>query len=286
MGPTQSADTNPSYGLWIRNTGAVAATDVVAAAEAAEAAGWDGVFLSDSISWGYTDPWTLLAGIASRTDRIKLGTWITPIPRRQPWQLAHQLATLDRLSNGRVILGGGLGTPSEHTTVRRSSEAVQLGGKYDEALEIIAGLWGGGSFSYEGDYFTVDALALAQTPVQTPRIPIVLGCWWPNEKPFQRGARWDGIMPNWRAMTESGEGPQGEQATGSVEEELRDMLEYYHGLTDEPGEIVLPMDPPGASSAYPEACSELGATWLLATQLFDTDDHEGTMERIRDGPTA
>lgn len=276
--------TDVSYGLWLKNTAQVDTIAVVECAVAAENAGWDGVFLSDSISGGYTDPWTLLAGIATRTEDLQLGTWITPIPRRQPWQLAHNLATLDRLSNGRVLLGGGLGTPSEHTSIGRPSDSGQLGPKYDEALEIISGLWRGEVFSYDGDYFFVDDLELAQSPVQQPRIPIVLGGWWPNKKPFQRGARWDGIMPNWPAMTESGEGPQGEQATGSLIEELRDMMEYYHGLTDKTGEIVLPLSPPEAPPEYIDTCIELGATWLLATDSFEPGKDEQNMARIRDGP--
>jgi alkanesulfonate monooxygenase SsuD/methylene tetrahydromethanopterin reductase-like flavin-dependent oxidoreductase (luciferase family) len=87
--------------------------------------GWDGVFLADHLifpppstiggsveadeRWDFPDPWITLAAIASRTERIRLGSWITPVARRQPWQLARDLATLDRLSRGRVILGAGLG---------------------------------------------------------------------------------------------------------------------------------------------------------------------------------
>lgn len=286
MTPPDTQTTDVSYGLWLKNTAPVDPTDVVEYAVAAEDAGWDGVFLSDSISWDYTDPWTLLAGIATQTNQLQLGTWITPIPRRQPWQLAHDLATLDQLSNGRVLLGGGLGTPSEHTTMGRPSDSGQLGAKYDEALDIISGLWSGGAFTYDGDYFFIEGLELAQSPVQTPRIPIVLGGWWPNKRPFQRAAQWDGIMPNWPAMTESGEGPQGEQATGSLVEELREMLEYYHGLTNEPGEIVLPLSPPDAPSDYIETCIDLGATWLLATDRFEPGEKEQNMTRIRDGPPA
>lgn len=272
------------HGIWIQNKSSVEASDVVECAVAAEAAGWDGVFLSDSITWDYTDPWTLLAGIATRTDQIRLGTWITPIPRRQPWQLAYELATLDQLSDGRVILGGGLGTPSEHRTFQGSESSTNPAQRYDEALEIITGLWSGEPFSYEGDQFSVEEVELPQPPVQRPRIPIVLAGWWPNEAPFERAARWDGVMPYWPALTDDEEGPQGEQATGSIEEELRDMMEYYHSLTDTPGEIILPGDPTDAPDGYAETCAELGATWLLATNRFDPDQSDQNLERIRSGP--
>lgn len=284
MTSAHNRNSDVAYGLWLKNTAPVDVADLVEYAITAEDAGWDGVFLSDSITWGYTDPWTCLAGIATRTESLRLGTWITPIPRRQPWQLAHNLATLDHLSDGRVLLGGGLGTPSEHTTFESEPTTENLGEKYDEALDIIDGLWQGDSFSYRGDHYSVDELELANPPKQDPRIPFVLGGWWPNKKPFQRAARWDGIMPNWPAMTEAGEGPQGEQATGTVEEELRDMLEYYHGLTDEPGEIVLPLEPAGASEPYRDTCKELGVTWFLDTNSFEPEEYEQNIERIHEGP--
>lgn len=273
-----------SRGVWLKNAKAVGPTDVVEYAVAADGAGWDGVFVSDSITWGYSEPWTLLAGIATRTESVRLGTWITPVPRRQPWQLAHELATLDRLSDGRVLFGGGLGTPSEHATMGRSGTTDDVGEKYDEALEIIDGLWDGESVAHDGTHFTVDGLALGEMPVQEPRIPVVLGGWWPNETPFERAARWDGVMPNWPAMTESGEGPQGERTTGTVETELRDLMSFYHDQTDDPGEVILPMDPPGASRDYVDVCAELGATWLLDTDAVDPEDTEGNLERIRGGP--
>src|SRR6202030_4279897 len=84
---------------------------------AAEAAGFDGVFLLGPIVFSHTgaappiiDPWLVLAVVAARTSRIKLGTMITPVPRRRPWQLARQTASLDRLSGGRRILGVRVGS--------------------------------------------------------------------------------------------------------------------------------------------------------------------------------
>lgn len=283
---TNSAGSDVAHGLWLSNTSEVEVGRLVEYAVEAEQAGWDGVFLSDSITWQYTDPWTTLAGIATRTEELRLGTWITPIPRRQPWQLAHELATLHRLSDGRVILGGGLGTPSEHETFGTHSEGANLGEKYDEALQIINGLWEGDEFSFDGNYFSVDQLELACSPVQDPRIPIILGGWWPNKKPFQRAARWDGVMPNWPAMTEAGEGPQGEAATGTVEEELRDLLEYYHGLTAEPGDILVPMEPANASEDYGDICRELGVTWYLDTSSFEPGEYQQNLDSIGKGPPS
>lgn len=96
---------------------------LIQAARAAEEAGWDGVFLADHLIFPppseigrpgvpdafapMPDPWITLAGIATATRRVALGTWITPVARRHPWQVARDLATLDQLSRGRVILGVG-----------------------------------------------------------------------------------------------------------------------------------------------------------------------------------
>src|SRR5258708_3129926 len=81
-----------------------------------EQAGWDGFFLWDHIGAGWPfpvgGPWVQLAAMAMTTERIKLGTTITPLPRRRPWKLAREVVTLDHLSQGRMILGVGLGSDS------------------------------------------------------------------------------------------------------------------------------------------------------------------------------
>src|SRR5688572_10374787 len=76
-------------------------------AELAEASGWDGFFVWEPV-WG-VDAWVALTAAAMRTERIRLGTLLTPLPRRRPWDLAGQVAALDNLSGGRVILSVGLG---------------------------------------------------------------------------------------------------------------------------------------------------------------------------------
>jgi len=82
---------------------------VLRLAQAAEAAGWEGLFLWDHLAyvfgWPGADPWVLLSAVAATTSRLKLGVDLTPLPRRRPQVLAHTLVTLDRLSQGRVIFG-------------------------------------------------------------------------------------------------------------------------------------------------------------------------------------
>src|SRR3954471_8727729 len=93
---------------------------VMAIAADAEAAGWDGFFLWDHVTWNpawgtpaIADPWICLAAAATATSRIRLGTMVTPLARRRPQIVARQLVTLDHLSGGRMILGVGLGADDD-----------------------------------------------------------------------------------------------------------------------------------------------------------------------------
>lgn len=267
---------------------------------AAEDAGWDGVFLADHLVMGgedgypdFPDPWITLSGIAARTSEIRLGSWVTPVPRRQPWQLARDLATLDRLSNGRVILGTGLGRAFDYTTFGESWDPKTLGDRYDEALEVITGLWSGEPFSYDGDHYTVDGAVLRPTPVQDPRIPIVVGGVWPNKKPFRRGSRWDGMIPHYRGDgVIPAEGVE-RQRTGDLdipprpgdpETEVREMVAYYRDRSDGAGELFLPADPPHATEDWIDLCDELGVSWLYTRKLDPEAGWDLDMERIRAGP--
>lgn len=271
------------HGVWLTNDGDIGVAAMVETGVAAEAAGWDGVFVSDSLPFGeYPDPWVVLSGIAARTESIRLGTWVVPVPRRQPWQVASDVATLDQLSDGRVILGAGLGNADDYEAYGRPYEPPTLGARFDEALDVITGLWGSEPFSFDGEHFQLADAEVLPRPVQRPRVPIMLGAWWPNTKPFHRGARWDGIMPFGPALTGTGEGPHGEQAAGSAEEELRAMMDYYHDIAEDPGEVLLPSIPSMDPVEYTDFAVEIGATWVLQTSLGDGIDE--IRETIENGP--
>src|SRR5688572_25412678 len=144
--------------------------DLIALAQEAEAAGWDGVFVWDVIIGN--DVWVLLTAMAMVTERVKLGTMLTPISRRRPWTLAQQTATLDVLSGGRVILPVGLGAPDsgfanfgEETDRKTRAELL------DEGLDILTGLWTGQPFTHEGKHFHVTETTFTPALAQTPRIP-------------------------------------------------------------------------------------------------------------------
>jgi alkanesulfonate monooxygenase SsuD/methylene tetrahydromethanopterin reductase-like flavin-dependent oxidoreductase (luciferase family) len=121
---------------------------LVRVAQAAEAAGWDGFFLYDHILWSpgeaidSADPWVSLGAIAQATSRLTLGPMVTPVARRQPWELAHQVIALDHLSGGnRLILGVGLGVEREYVAFGNEEPATVRAAHLDEGLEILAQLW-------------------------------------------------------------------------------------------------------------------------------------------------
>ncbi len=189
------------YGLELPNGGVCGHPHIlVEMAALAEEAGWDGVFLEDYIVYWRArdaptyDPWITLAAMALHTERIRLGTTVTPLSRRRPWKLARETVTLDHLSNGRLILSVGLGDLNDagFVQVGEVTDARHRSQRLDEALDVLVGLWSGQPFSYQGEHYNVRDVTFLPRPVQTPRIPIWVGGGWPRRGTIQRAARWDG----------------------------------------------------------------------------------------------
>jgi alkanesulfonate monooxygenase SsuD/methylene tetrahydromethanopterin reductase-like flavin-dependent oxidoreductase (luciferase family) len=179
------------YGFVFPGNDAVLAVEL---AQEAEAAGWDGFFVWDA-AWA-TDPWVTMGAIAAVTQRVRLGAIITPVSRRRPWKLASETATVDRLSNGRLILAVGLGAvDTGFTKFGEETDRKVRAERLDEGLDILTGLWKGLPFAYEGKHYriTPEELHLAcPPPVQQPRIPIWVVGAWPRMKSMQRVLRYDG----------------------------------------------------------------------------------------------
>src|SRR5690349_15536087 len=104
--------------------------------------GWDAVFVWEA-AYG-VDAWSLLAAMAARTERVKLGTMLTPLPWRRPWKVASQAATLDQLSNGRTILAVGLGAITQDLPLTGEvTELRERADLLDEGIELMRALWAG-----------------------------------------------------------------------------------------------------------------------------------------------
>ena len=167
-----------------------------------ERSGWDGFFIFDHILYStdsvpMVDPWVALAAIAVKTERIRLGTLVTPIARRRPWKLARETVSVDHLSGGRLILGVGLGDPVDvdFKCFGEDTEDRVRAAKLDEGLEMLVGLWSGERFNHEGRYWSARNVQFLPRSLQTPRIPIWVAGRWPRRSPFLRAARWDGAFP-------------------------------------------------------------------------------------------
>ncbi len=189
------------YAIGVVPGGEVGIHALAELAAQAEGAGWDGFFIEDYIThWSAPDaptldPWICLAAMAMATQHIRLGAMVTPLSRRRPWKVAREAASLDHLSNGRLILGVGLGGLQDPMNFDRFNEVVdprQRAEMLDEALEIITGLWSGEWFSYQGKHYQVGEVRFLPKPLQAPRIPIWVGGGYPNMGPLRRAARWDG----------------------------------------------------------------------------------------------
>src|SRR2546423_2050517 len=257
----------------------------------AEAAGWDAVFVADAIGIGtdqfpdmpWFDPWVVLAAIAVRTERIRIGTLLTPPSRRRPWKLAREVATLDHLSNGRMILSVGLGAAEHDGGFFKVGEAMDLKTRarlLDESLDILAGLWSGKPFSYAGEHYHVDKLSLLPPPVQQPRVPIWVVGVWPKEKSMRRALQWDGLI----AQRYKGS-PSDPRLTV---DELRTIKAYV----DEHRTAATPFDilAGGATGSKSRKRAidtvrpyiEAGATWWVEEMW--ASDEEKVRDRVRKGP--
>lgn len=270
--------------------GVVMRTDVPLAsiadlAQEAESSGWDGFFLWDSFAG--QDPWVLLASVAMRTERIRFGPLVTAPSRRRPWQLASETATLDHLSQGRVILPVGLGAAEDLGFARfgevtdRRLRAELL----DESIDILQGLWSGKPFNYKGKHYNLHEAVFQFTPVQSPRIPIWVVAAWPVQKSMGRALRCDGILPV--KATSKG------ISSLLTPEDIRAIKAYVDQHRDPPTpfDIVMEGETSGEGFTLAQAMvqpfAEAGVTWWLedvATTPYKRGGLEGIRTRIEQGP--
>jgi alkanesulfonate monooxygenase SsuD/methylene tetrahydromethanopterin reductase-like flavin-dependent oxidoreductase (luciferase family) len=187
-----------------------------------EAAGWDGFFVWDHLLYRdnlpTVDGWMALGIAAAITTRVRLGLLVAALPREHPGEVAKRAASIDQLSDGRLVLGAGLGSiAADHSAFGDSVTMRERGERLDESLDVICGLFTGEPFAYDGRHFHVDAPAMLPRPVQQPRPPIWIGGGWPRRAPFRRAARYDGVMPIRVGL--------GRGETMPVEE-LRELVEF------------------------------------------------------------
>ena len=153
----------------------------------ADGLGFDGALMPDHYMWGsmggghmFRDPystletWVTLTYLAGKTERIGLGTLVTPVPFRPPAQLAKMLSTLDVLSGGRVIFGVGAGwSQVEFDGYSEWGSPKTRGDKTEEGVQLILRLWTEDEVDHEGRYYTAKGAVLEPKPVQKPHPPLL-----------------------------------------------------------------------------------------------------------------
>ena len=210
----------------------------------AEGEGWDGFFVWDHIDYrapvrAVADPWIALAAVATATSRLRIGPLVTPLARRRVQKLARETASLDRLSDGRLTLGVGLGGDNscefsgfgEVTDPRERAELL------DHGLDELERYW-------SGDF--------EPRPVQRPRIPIWVAGRWPKRRPLRRAARYEGYFPI--DLPE----PAALAELCAEVDELRDAARPFDLVCEVP------------AGGDPAPWAAAGATWVLAEFPIET----------------
>jgi alkanesulfonate monooxygenase SsuD/methylene tetrahydromethanopterin reductase-like flavin-dependent oxidoreductase (luciferase family) len=224
-------------------------------AAAAEANGWDAVFVWDHLlrpveqATLIADPWIMMAAIASATERVRIGPMVTPIARRRPLKLAREVATLDLLSRGRLILGLGLGVDSggELTRTAEELDPKVRGSMLDEGVGLLDRMLRGEHVVHRGTHYMVDGITLAPTGAQRPRVPFWLATRGDNLAPVRRAAKYEGLAPT--VIT-----PDRLAQLVEVVERERGSLEGY--------DFALMTTPDHPNEEY----ERRGATWMVHEQ--------------------
>lgn len=280
-------------GLTIGNTNLFG--DVRALAELmrqAESLGWAGVFIEDYIVYQGLrdaptyDPWVALAAIAMRTERMQIGTLVTPLPRRRPWKVAREAMTLDHLSGGRFVLGVGMGDVNDASfaALGDATDVKRRARLLDEGLDVLSGLLSGQPFRYDGTEYHTEELTFLPAPIR--QIPIWIGGGWPRQSLVRRAAQYDGVCPypigeeseysaSWREMT-----PDRIRTLGAAIAAARTRTT--------PFDIVLggetPGEDPAATRAILAPLADAGVTWWTEFVGPYRGDASAMRARILQGP--
>jgi alkanesulfonate monooxygenase SsuD/methylene tetrahydromethanopterin reductase-like flavin-dependent oxidoreductase (luciferase family) len=259
----------------------------------AEDRGWDAVFGWEAL-YG-VDAWVQLGAAAMVTERIRLGTLLTPAARHRPWDLASKVGSVDRISGGRAFMSVGLGALHPGWTAYEADEGRAVRAKkLDECLAIYAGLLGdAATFTYAGEYYSAapnEFLVPPPTP-QRPHPPVwVVGAPTPGsrrQRSLERAARWQGLIP---AIHPPDGRPKTVESFAAVVAQVRHLREGQ-GLSWEGYDVVIEADSFGSFTrlepADPTPWEQAGATWWVESWWDVPQGPEGLAEvrrRVEAGP--
>ena len=272
------------FGVYCANFGFFGeARPLIDMAVLAEESGWDGFFVYDHLvpfpgrAVRSVDPWTVLAVVAERTELV-LGPMITPVARRRPWELAHQVTGVDRLSGGRLVLGVGLGGSSDFDAFGDTSSEIERGDRLDEGLSLLRRLWSGEPVDHSGTWHLAGARL---TPSPLGRVPIWVAGRYGSRRPLRRAARFDGFFPiNTRWDPADLLTPAQLTEMLAVIRRERGDLDGFEVVAAGYTDSSSPETVAGRIAPY----AEVGATWWFETLEPQRGDLDELRERVRIGP--
>ena len=236
---------------------------------------WDHLHLSRKARLEVHDPWVVLGALAQTTERIRLGSLVTPVARRRPWKLAKEIVTLDHLSAGRVVVGVGLGVPvdDEFGAFGEVTDDRARADRLDEGLTILDRALRGEPVRHDGTHFRVDADLLPGCS-QRPRPPIWVAALAPNRRPLRRAARFEGVTPLSRSGAPAG--------PAEIDAFLRSEPEMAAASTRPGYDVVMGRAPGVPVDEYADA----GATWLVESAWPEDDWFDDLTARVAAGPPS
>lgn len=268
---------------------------LVELAQLTEASGWDGYFICDHMLLDpdgllpLAEPTVVLGAVAAVTEKVIIGSMVTPFSRRRPWKLAKEFATLDQLCNGRLRIGVGLGgLDQEFSNFGEEPSKKILARKTDEGLAIMEALHKGEPVNFDGEWYQLNNARLLPRPVQRPRIPVWVAAMLPAKPGQRRAARWDGIMPHVMPAnldeTQDITGLDMRVLMSPTPERVRETTQFVAELreTDDPFDVLASgitqgLSPKEAADKL-RAYKEAGATWWC--EWLDCGK-PGTLEQVR-----
>jgi len=224
--------TGLQFGVRVPNSGPLSSLDnVVRAAKEAEALGFDSIWVHDHVVWSsemhrhhissgavdaldddqtatFFESLTTLAYLAAETERVKLGVACLVMPTRNPIYAAKQTSTLDHLSDGRLIVGVGLG--SKATQSSNEFDVFQVPWRRrapltDEYIDAMKAVWTQPLASFSGPTIQFEGAEIWPKPLQRPHPPVWVGGWTDNAA-RRAGIRGEGWIPGWLSPAEMAKG--------------------------------------------------------------------------------
>ena len=231
--PTISVPT----GAWNTRAG-ISPEEVLEAARKTEAAGIDGLFAGDHVTFYGTgnDALINLAAVATVTERVQLMTSVYLLALRHPTPVALQCAMLDQLAGGRLVLGVGIGGEDPNEWWACGIDPKTRARRTDEALHIIRSLWTQEETTFEGKYFQLDKVRMQPKPFREEGIPISIGG--RSDAALRRTARygdaWTAIWVSARRMAEAREKiDEWAKEEGREDARIGLGLQVWYGLDDD-----------------------------------------------------